>query len=261
MDLRIAGRVALVLAAGGGLGRATCLSLAREGVRVAAIDINEKALGHTVQLVGSDGGQILPMLCDISDLSAMEVRVEEVVAQLGPIQMLVNITGGPPPTGASEVPSVEWNKHFDAMVTPIFHVSDLVLPGMRASGWGRIITSTSSGIIAPIPNLGISNSLRLALVGWSKTLAGEVAADGVTVNIVAPGRIATQRVRELDEARAKQEGMSPAEVAVRSAVTIPVGRYGKPEEYGDVVAFIASEQASYLNGSVIRVDGGMIPSI
>ena len=125
----------------------------------------------------------------------------------------------------------------------------------------RIITSTSSGVVAPIPNLAISNALRLSLVGWSKTLAGEVARDGVTANIVLPGRIATDRIRFLDEQRAKREGRSVAEVAAASTASIPAGRYGEPQEYANVVAFLASEGASYVTGSVIRVDGGMIASL
>jgi len=120
---------------------------------------------------------------------------------------------------------------------------------MRARRWGRVITSTSSGVVAPIPNLGISNALRLSLVGWSKTLAREVGKDGITANIILPGRIATGRVTFLDEVIAESTG------------TIPLGRYGKPGEYADVVAFLASERAAYLAGSVIRVDGGLIASV
>jgi len=136
-----------------------------------------------------------------------------------------------------------------------------VLPGMRQRKWGRVITSTSSGVVAPIPNLGISNALRLALVGWSKTLAGEVGRDGVTANIVLPGRIATQRIQFLDSQRAKRENRSVEDVAAASVASIPVGRYGRPEEYGDMVAFLASTRASFITGSVIRVDGGMIASV
>jgi 3-oxoacyl-[acyl-carrier protein] reductase len=132
---------------------------------------------------------------------------------------------------------------------------------MRARKWGRIVTSTSSGVVAPIPNLGISNALRLSLVGWSKTLAREVGRDGITVNIVLPGRIATGRITYLDEQKAKRENRSIDDVITESTGGIPLGRYGRPEEYGNVVAFLASEPASYLTGSVIRVDGGMIQSI
>jgi 3-oxoacyl-[acyl-carrier protein] reductase len=147
------------------------------------------------------------------------------------------------------------------MVMSVIAITDRVLPGMRQRKWGRVITSTSSGVVAPIPNLGISNALRLALVGWSKTLAGEVGRDGVTANIVLPGRIATQRIQFLDSQRAKRENRSVEDVAAASVASIPVGRYGRPEEYGDMVAFLASTRASFITGSVIRVDGGMIASV
>jgi 3-oxoacyl-[acyl-carrier protein] reductase len=147
------------------------------------------------------------------------------------------------------------------MVLSVIAITDRALPGMRERRWGRIITSTSSGVVAPIPNLGVSNALRLALVGWSKTLAREVGREGVTANVVLPGRIATDRIAFLDAAKAKRQARSIADVAAESVGTIPLGRYGTPEEYANVVAFLASERAAYLTGSVIRVDGGMIASI
>jgi 3-oxoacyl-[acyl-carrier protein] reductase len=132
---------------------------------------------------------------------------------------------------------------------------------MKERKWGRIITSTSSGVVAPIPNLGISNSLRSTLVGWSKTLAREIAPFGITSNIVLPGRIATDRIHFLDQAKAKRENIPISSVIAASTSSIPAARYGKPEEYGDVVTFLASARASYVTGSVIRVDGGLIASI
>jgi 3-oxoacyl-[acyl-carrier protein] reductase len=146
-------------------------------------------------------------------------------------------------------------------VLSVIAVTDRMLPAMKERKWGRVITSTSSGVVAPIPNLGISNALRLSLVGWSKTLAREVGRDGITANIVLPGRIATGRITFLDEQKAKREGRPVGDVMAESTGSIPLGRYGRPEEYGNVVAFLASEAASYLTGSVIRVDGGMIQSI
>jgi 3-oxoacyl-[acyl-carrier protein] reductase len=188
------------------------------------------------------------------NISAIENR-------LGPVDVLVNITGGPPPTPAMGQDPALWTKHFQAMVVSVIAITDRVLPGMKSRGWGRIITSTSSGVVAPIPNLGISNALRLSLVGWSKTLSREVARDGITANIVVPGRIATDRIRFLDEAKAKREGRPVEVVSAESTASIPVGRYGNPEEYADTVAFLASTRASYITGSVIRIDGGLIAGV
>jgi 3-oxoacyl-[acyl-carrier protein] reductase len=143
----------------------------------------------------------------------------------------------------------------------VIKLTDAVLPDMVNAGWGRIITSTSSGVIAPIPNLGISNTLRASLMGWSKTLAREVAKEGVTANIILPGRIATQRIRQLDIAKSKREGRPVTDIERESTSTIPAGRYGKPAEYGDTIAFLASAAAAYITGSVVRVDGGLIASI
>ena len=147
------------------------------------------------------------------------------------------------------------------MVLGVIHLTDLVLPAMRSRGWGRIITSTSSGVLTPIPNLAISNTLRASLHGWSKTLAAEVGAQGVTVNVVVPGRIATARVARLDAAKAQREGSTPEQVATASANGIPLRRYGTPEEYGAAVAFLASAAAAYITGTTLRVDGGLVPSL
>jgi 3-oxoacyl-[acyl-carrier protein] reductase len=198
---------------------------------------------------------------DLGDLSQIDAHVSKIESELGVVDILVNLTGGPPPTPAGGQDVALWSKHFQSMVLSVIAITDRVLPKMRERNWGRIITSTSSGVVAPIPNLGVSNALRLSLVGWSKTLAREVARDGITANIIVPGRIATDRIKLLDEAKAKREGRTVEDVSCESAGSIPVGRYGKPEEYADVVAFLASERAAYITGSSIRVDGGLIASI
>jgi 3-oxoacyl-[acyl-carrier protein] reductase len=261
MDLGLTGKTALVLGAGGGLGSAIAATLAREGARVALGDIDEAGIARTAEAITAAGGEALPLAFDLADLSAIEGRISAIEDRLGPVDVLVNNTGGPPPTPASGQDPELWAKSFNQMVLSVIAITDRVLPKMRERKWGRIITSTSSGVVAPIPNLGISNALRLSLVGWSKTLAREVARDGVTANIVLPGRIATDRIKFLDEQKAKRENRTVEEVSAESTASIPVGRYGDPQEYGSVVVFLASVPASYLTGSVIRVDGGLIASI
>jgi 3-oxoacyl-[acyl-carrier protein] reductase len=261
LDLGLNDKTALVFGAGGGLGGAIARALAREGAAVAVADIDGNAAAETADAIKAAGGRAIAITWDLADLGVIDGNLAKIADAFGEVDVLVNNTGGPPPTPAAGQPPEQWSKHFQSMVLSVIAITDKVLPGMRARKWGRIITSTSSGVVAPIPNLGISNALRMSLVGWSKTLSREVGRDGVTVNIVLPGRIATKRITFLDEQRAKRENRPVAEIAAESTASIPVGRYGDPDEYGDVVAFMASTRASYLTGSVIRVDGGMIPSI
>lgn len=261
MDLGLAHKTALVFGAGGGLGGAIARALASEGAKVAVADIDAQAAQATADAIVAAGGKAMRIAWDLSDLSAIADNIAAIQAELGPVDILVNNTGGPPPTLATGQDPRDWETFFRSMVVSVIAVTDAVLPGMRERKWGRIITSTSSGVVAPIPNLGISNALRLSLVGWSKTLAREVGRDGVTANIVLPGRIATARITFLDEQKAKREGRAVKEVSAESTSSIPLGRYGDPSEYGDVVSFLASTRASYLTGSVIRIDGGLIASI
>jgi 3-oxoacyl-[acyl-carrier protein] reductase len=261
MDLGLRGKTALVLAGGGGLGRAIAKALAVEGANVGVAGIGSTSIDGTVAGLKVIGAKCIGLIWDLADLSVINANISKIESELGPIDILVNNTGGPPPASAAGQDSALWARQFQSMVLSIIAITDRVLPNMRARGWGRILTSTSSGVISPIPNLAISNALRLSLVGWSKTLAREVGKDGITANIVVPGRIATSRVEALDNAKAKREGRSAEEVASESQGTIPLGRYGTAEEYGDVVTFLASERAAYITGSVVRVDGGMIPSI
>ena len=261
MELGIRGRTALVLGGGGGLGGAIANALAVEGVKIAVADIDAGAVKRSVDQIKAHGGEALGLVWDLSDLPAVDKNVSAIEGSLGLVDVLVNITGGPPPTPAAGQDPNLWSKHFAAMVLSVIAITDRVLPNMKARAWGRIITSTSSGVVAPIPSLGLSNSLRLALVGWSKTLAREVARDGITANIILPGRIATERIRFLDEAKAKREGRPSDAVTAESTGSIPMGRYGNPEEFADAVAFLGSDRASYITGSVFRVDGGLIASI
>lgn len=260
MDLGIKGKTALVLGASGGLGGAIAEALAAEGANVAIAGRNMEALQARAATIGKLV-HVLPLVWELSALDTIESHFETIERQLGSVDILINNTGGPPPSTAAGVDAAAWSRAFDSMVLPVIKITDRALPAMKAKKWGRIITSTSSGILAPIPNLGVSNSLRSALLGWSKTLAREVAPFGITANIVLPGRIATARIAQLDKARSTREGIDIDAVVRDSLAQIPAGRYGEPEEYGDAVAFLASARASYMTGSVIRVDGGYISHV
>lgn len=264
MDLGLSGRTALVLGAGGGLGRAIALGLAREGANLVIADRDAPSLAATSAIlaeIAGGGAPCLPIVWDLGDAAATDRNVALAEERFGGIDILVNNTGGPPPSPASGVDPKIWAAQFEAMVLSVIRITDRVLPGMRTRRWGRVVTSASSGVVAPIPNLALSNALRLSLVGWSKSLAREVAADGVTVNVVLPGRIATDRIRFLDESKAARENRPVAEIVAESTAAIPMARYGEPREYADAVAFLASERAAYVTGSILRVDGGYIPSI
>lgn len=261
MDLGLTNKTALVLGGGSGLGKGIAKALAKEGARVAVAGRTRDTIDATVQEIAREGGKALAIEWDISDLSQIDARVTVVEKKFGPVDVLINNTGGPPPTPAAGQDPALWSKSFQSMVLSVITITDRVLPNMRQRQWGRIITSASSGVVTPIPNLAISNALRQSLLGWSKTLSREVATQGITVNVVLPGRIATDRVRFLDESKAKRENRTIEDITRESLSSIPMARYGDTEEYASVVTFLASTRASYVTGSIVRVDGGANPSV
>lgn len=253
MKLGLEGKRAVVLGASKGLGAAIATVLADEGATVIGASRNTEAIEAL-------GKKIQARHLDLSDPASVQSFIDVLLAD-GGVDILINNSGGPAPGEAATLPASDYANAFNSMVTPLIAITQALLPGMRSRKWGRVITLTSSGVEAPIPRLAISNAVRQSLVGWSKTLASEVAADNVTANVIIQGRIHTSRVDELDASAAKRLGKSIDEIRTQSLSQIPAGRYGKPEELADTVAFLASERASYITGSLIRVDGGMLKSL
>jgi 3-oxoacyl-[acyl-carrier protein] reductase len=249
MDLGLEGRVALVMGASRGLGRGTATVLAREGARVAIASRSRERLEEAAAEIGD---KATPFVADTSDLDRLAALPAEVEAALGPIDILVLNTGGPPFGGAFAHELDDWEEAYRSLVLAPRVLAGAVVLGMRERGWGRIVNVGSNTTVEPNPALNLSNTHRMAAVGFLKTLSREVAADGITVNTIATGRFATDR---LADAGGSLEG---AEEAARSQV--PAGRLGTPEEYGDLVAFLCSERAAYLTGTVIPLDGGLLSS-
>src|SRR3954453_11714553 len=249
MDLGLQGRTALVMGASRGIGRSIAAALAREGCRVAIASRSRDRLHEGVAGIEPPPP---PIVADSSDLERLAALPGEVEAALGPIDILVANTGGPPFGGALDHELGEWETAYRALVLAPRVLAGAVVPGMRERGWGRIVNVGSSSTREPIPGLNLSNSPRRAAVGFLKTLSREVVANGITVNTVATGRFGTER---LADAAGSLEG---AEEAAKDEV--PAGRLGRPEEYGDLVAFLCSERAAYVTGTVIPIDGGLLRS-
>jgi len=259
MDLGLRGKRALVLGASRGLGHAIAAELAAEGARVIVASRDGAAIGNAAAaLAAAHGTEVHPAVCDTASAAAVDALAELALARFGTIDILVNNTGGPPSGPISEVAPEVWLANFERMVLNIIRLSIRLLPGMRAQQWGRILTVASSGVKQPIPELGISNTLRASLLNWSKTLGLEVARDGVTVNMLLPGRIRTRRLEEISAANAARTGRPVEEVVAAGQASIPMGRFGTPEEFAALAVFLASARAGYITGSAIAVDGGLV---
>lgn len=261
MDLGLAGKRALVLSSSRGLGLGIAESLAAEGAHVVLTARSEDKLKAAADAINARGKGKASYIAGDLKADTAGLHAKAVAALGGPIDILISNTGGPPPGTALSVKPETWTPQFEALVLPVFTLAGLCLPDMQKAGFGRIVIVASSGVIQPIPNLVMSNALRSSILGWAKTLSAEVAKDGITVNMILPGRIETDRTGELDEANAKRLGKSREEVAAASMSQIPAGRYGDVKEFADVACFLASQRASYVTGSMIKVDGGATRSV
>lgn len=257
MDLGLEGKRALVMGSTRGMGQGIAARLAAEGASVAVC--GRKLEDAEAAAAGIAGSRAYAL--DLADETSIGALIDAVKADFGDLDIIVCNGGGPPPGSIADVSAETWAAQFQTMFINQLAIVNTFLPGMRERGWGRILVVSSSGIVQPIPNLGISNAIRASQVGWAKTLSSEVAPDGVTVNTVAPGRIHTDRVNQIDAAAAEKQGKSVEDIARASHATIPMGRYGTVAEFADTAVYLLSDNASYITGSIVKVDGGMIRGV
>lgn len=258
MDLGLANKIALVSAASQGLGKAAAFALAKEGAQLAICSRDERSITASAkeieELTGTD---VLPIAADVSDGDDIQRVVDTVMREYGTIHILVNNAGGPPTGAVTSLPDAEWERGFQLTMMSMIRMSRLVLPTMEKQQWGRVISIVSITAKQPINDLLISSTLRPGILGLTKVLANQYARHNVTVNTVCPGFILTKRQEELSRSRSAEKKMSMEEYLSESAKNIPAGRLGRPDELGNVIAFLASERASYINGANISVDGGL----
>lgn len=258
MNLGLEGKLALVTAATGGLGFATAKALVGEGVRVAICGRDEGRVRSAVARLTERGGQVTGLVADVGRADDLERLFAQVQEALGGLDILVSNAGGPPSGGFSALDESQWDLAYQLTLQSVVRSVRLALPLMQARGGGRVLTVVSSSVKRPLPNLLLSNVFRPAVQGLCKSLASELAGDNIRVNCLAPGRIETERVDELDRALASKQGRSFDEVRRGSLSSIPMGRLGEPAEFGQVAAFLCSDAARYMTGSTVFVDGGAV---
>ena len=262
MDLGLKGKCAIVCAASKGLGRASALALAREGASIVMCARRADALEQAAREIGAEtGATVLAVPADVGVQADADRLIRTAADSLGGIDVLVTNTGGPPSGPFEGIRDADWYAAIESLLMSVVRLSRGVIPHMRARGGGRIIHITSISVKQPVQGLVLSNALRAAVTGLSKTLSNELASDRILVNCVAPGYTATDRVVELTAAAAQREGIAPEIVQKRTEEKIPMHRMGTPDEFGAAVAFLASDRASYLTGVTLQVDGGYVAGL
>ncbi len=262
MDMGLRGRVAAVAASSSGLGRAIAQGLAEEGARVALCSRDEgRVRAAAEEIAQSTGAETFPVVADVSRAEDAQRFVREAAGHWGRLDVLVTNAGGPPPGSFDELDDAAWQSAFELNLLSTARLVREALPHMRANRWGRIVTITSTSVKAPIGGLLLSNSIRAGVVGLVKTLSFELAPENILVNNVCPGRLDTDRVRSLDEDRARRTGRDLEEIRRENEARIPLGRLGEPWELANLVVFLCGEPASYITGASIQVDGGALPNL
>jgi 3-oxoacyl-[acyl-carrier protein] reductase len=258
MNLGLSGRVAMVAGASRGLGFAVAEALAREGARVSIASRDADAVRSAAARIGGD---VLAVAADVKSATAIQQWADRTREQFGRVDLLFTNSGGPPAGAALSFDDRAWQDAADLLLFSALRMVRAAVPLMEAGGGGAILMSTSSSVKEPIPNLGLSTVLRASVSALAKTLALELAPMNIRVNQIIPGRIDTDRVRQLDEITGTKQGISAEQAKQKSIAAIPMGRYGEPEEFGRVAAVLLSDAARYVTGATIQVDGGLIRSV
>jgi 3-oxoacyl-[acyl-carrier protein] reductase len=258
METGLKNKVALVSGASRGLGRAVAEGLAAEGCLIAMCARGEESLASAAQEIAARHQvEVWHKAADLSQPGAGVEFVGQAKERFGRVDVLVNNAGGPPAGNWSDFSEADWQKAVQLTLLSAQAMTRAALPAMLAKGWGRVINMTSISVKQPIAGLMLSNSIRAAVVGWAKSLADEVAAQGVTVNNILPGYIHTERVDAILDHRAQNQGISREEALAAAEKDIPMGRLGRPDEFADLAVFLASERASYITGASYWIDGGL----
>jgi 3-oxoacyl-[acyl-carrier protein] reductase len=254
--------IALVCAASQGLGKAAAFALAREGAQLAICSRRQDAIeAAAAHIARETGAAVMPLVADIARPDDPARVVADTVDRFGGLDVLVTNTGGPRSAPFAALTDADWQHAFDSLLMSVVRLCRAAVPHMRARGGGRIINITSVAVKQPVEGLILSNAVRMAVIGLSKTLAGELAHDGILINCVAPGFTRTERVTDVTAAIATREGVSPEDVERRFVRDIPLGRIGEPYELANLIAFLASDAGSYITGTTIQVDGGLVKQV